>query len=203
MREVLGQFKIYPRGFLGTQLKERIERTQRLQENNNGFVPVKFSSFKKPNGVDDVNHEVEELYASYIKQSADCTSFEFRNRILHAALRAFGTPNFRFWFETQYQSPVLRDLHGAFLDDTLKFISTGRRDQPLETWAAIISITNNDDGSGKLSEYANEFFGISANGITRYARDSRVIDIVQDWCSKPNGIEDLLGTLHILFGAVN
>ncbi len=203
MPEVLGQFKIYPRGFLGAQLRERVERSQRLQENNNGFMPVKFSSFKKPNGVDDINHEVESLYASYIKRSADSTSFEFRNKILHAALRAFGTPNFRFWFEAQFESPVLTDLHHRFLDDTLQFIRTGRRDQALETWAAIISISNNDDGAGKLSEEAMDFFGISGGGVTRYPRDARIIGIVQDWCSQPNGIEDLLGTLHILFGAVN
>jgi len=200
MPEVRGQFKIYPRGFLGAHLRERIERQERLMENNTGFVPVKVNAFKKPNGVDDYNHEVEALYAAYIKRSADSTSFEFRNKILHAALRAFGTPNFRFWFEAQFESPVLSDLHYRFLDDTLGFIQSGRRELALETWAAIISISNKDDGDGKLSEKALDFLGISANGVTRYVRPAHMTDIVQSWCSQPNGIEDLLGTLHILFG---
>ena len=203
MREVVGQFKIYPRGFLGAHLRERIERSQRLQENNNGFMPVKFSAFKKPNGVDDFNHEVDGLYASYIKRSADSCSFEFRNKILHAALRAFGTPNFQFWFQSQFASPVLTDLHHRFLDDCLQFITTGRRDQSLETWSAIVHIDNDDAGIGKLSECAQEFFGISANGLHRYPRNTQLIGVIQDWCSQPNGIEDLLGTLHILFGAAN
>jgi hypothetical protein len=200
MPELRGEFKIYPRGFLGAHLRERIEQQQRLMENNTGFVPVKVNAFKKPNGVDDYNHEVAALYASYIKRSADSTSFEFRDKVLHAALRAFGTPNFRFWFEAQFQSPVLSDLHYRFLDDTLKFIQGGRREMSLETWGAIVSIANNDEGSGKLSEFANEFFGISSGGVNRYARDASLIDTIQCWCSQPNGIEDLLGTLHLLFG---
>jgi hypothetical protein len=29
-----------------------------------------------------------------------------------------------------------------------------------------------------------------------------VIDVVQKWCSQPNGIEDLLSAMHVLFGNV-
>lgn len=199
MPEATGTFKVYPRGFLGAQLKERVEQEQRLREDNHGFTAVKVSAFKKSNSVSDYNHEVEALYAAYIKSAPDVTSFEFRRRVLVAAMHAFGSSNFQFWYEAQMQSPVLGDLQARFLDDTLKFLRTGRREMSLETWAAILTIENNDGRLG-MSEYACDFFGITSKGQHRYSQNTLLTEVIQLWCSKHNGLEDLLGSLHILFG---
>lgn len=195
-----GTFKVYPRGFLGAILKERVQQENRLQENNTGFTTVKFSTFKKSNGVNDFNHMVEAVYASYVKRAPETTGFDFRRKVLIAALGAFGTKAFDFWFTSQFQSPVLGDLQRRFLDDTLHFIREGRRDMSLETWNSIIAIENNDAGPQPLSEYANEFFGISSRGRIRYPQNGQLNEVIQQWVAQPNGLEDLIGTLHILFG---
>lgn len=186
-------FKVYPRGFLGATLADRVDRERRLVETNTGFAPEKFSVYKRPTDISEFNRAVEKIYVSYVRQEPHTNSFGFREQVLRAALTAFGTSNFHAWYKLQIQSPVLGRLHRDFLDDTLRFITEGRRDMTLETWGSLIDIENADAGTVGISDYAREYFGSNRP-------DPSVIDVVQEWCSKPNGLEDLLGTLHILFG---
>lgn len=197
-----GALMLYPRGFLGARLGPQIKKYPRptdaqvrsLQNNVQLFQP----------GVASLpsNENVENLFRQYINGSASMGDARFRKKVLITALTAFGTPFFDYWFVQQLHSPSSGDLHRAFLDDTIKFIREGRRDQALETWASLLDFTDSGEVNTQVSEYAAEFFGISTNGQQRIRRMSSLNEIIQDWTSKPNGFGDLLHTLHVLFGSI-
>lgn len=203
MPNATAQIRMYPRGFLGDNFHPQTSRTpnrigqemKRFQYHAEGMI----GTDKAPQIT--ANPYVEALYAQMIKRTGNISSFEYREQILSAALAAFGTHDFQAWFETQFKSPACGEIHRRFLDDTLKFISEGRREMSLETWNALVLITDEGNPIGVMSEYSKKFFGGQMNdGIIRQRLNYKLTDIIQDWCSKPNGLEDLLGTLHILFG---
>lgn len=194
------QLKLYPRGFLGRMLGTRIERRSGLRENNLGFSLQKLNVMRDPKSFEEANAAVEALYGQYIKQAVKMSDFDFRRDVLVTALNAFGTHDFYTWYVAQFRGPSCGDLHRRFLDDTLSYIMNGHRDLSLENWDALLEIT--DAGAEKfvVSDTARQFFGIRETNVP-YEGRSRLTDVIQMWCSQPNGMEDLLGTLHILFGS--
>lgn len=193
-------FKVYPRGFLGAHLRDRVQTEQRLAENNNGFFAVKVSTLQSSKGPNNFNHTIESLYSAWIREEPDVQSFEFRERVLTAALQAFGTHDFKYWFLSQSNSPFVGPMQRDFLDDCLRFIDKGRRHLNLMNWGPLLVI-DNADGVPRASKVAIEFFGLPGSPSPASYSSYSLLDIVQMWCSKPGGLEDLLGTLHLLFGA--
>jgi hypothetical protein len=193
---------MYPRGFFGGNLQPQLVRSpppvgevQRMsyRYHVDTMAPTANSDLV-------ANPYVENLYSQYVKRSVNTNAFAFREKVLKATLSAFGTASFEIWFTTQYKSPACGDLHKRFLDDTLKFIRTGRREMALETWAALLQITDEGDVIGTYSKASNDYFGFKDNH--RDAEDYLVVDTMQRWLSHASGFEDMLGTLHILFGNI-
>ena len=180
MAKVLLQ--LYPRGFLGEQT----------------IPQAGMSSRSRP-----VPHQaVETLYTQYINRAVNTTSTEFRRKVLIVALRAFGTRDFEVWLSSQRQSPAAGDNHKGFLEDTVQFLATGKRDLDVMSWLTILDGGDTGEVSSDHSDLAKEFFGISSNGLNREPRNRSMVDVVQAWCAHPGGIEDILCTLHVLFGNV-
>lgn len=195
-------FRLYPRGFMGGDIRPQIERTPKPFGEPLAQQQYRVNDYKS--GVNGIaaNPHVEAIYAQYIKQSISTSSFEFRKQILQVALASFGTTQFDVWFAAQYTGPAAGDLHNRFLLDTLKFITEGRREMSLETWAALITITDEGDRIGKMPAKAELFFCPNPNGSVGRRQNTTLIEVIQSWCMRPNGLEDLLGTMHILFGNV-
>lgn len=199
--------RMFPRGFLGADLQPQLVRSP---DQVSSILTQKFAFHVDLVGLPGTsgkvnmmaNPHVEGLYVEYIKKTIMSGSFEFRKKVLHAALHAFGTADFNIWFEAQFKTPACGDLHKRFLDDILKFIVTGRRDMSLENWGSLITITDEGDNIGSISDYAKDFFGIGKGARVHDRQNYLLTEIIQRWCSQPNGFEDLLGTLHILFGNV-
>lgn len=141
---------------------------------------------------------VEKLYHQYIndRQAGNC--FDFREDVFKAALAVFGTKTFQQWYEAQFSSACVTDLHIRFLDDTLTFIRTGKREMSLENWASLIK-SGVGAGAGKMSEQARNYFAIGKS----YSYDSTWPGQLQDWCTSHGGFEDLLNFLHICFGGTH
>lgn len=190
-------FKVYPRGFLGSKLQDRVQKDTQLTQNNMGFMPVQMTAYKKSNGVNDYNHAVQELWGAFVREEPGVTGFEFRERVLRAALHAFGTSWFDLWFMAQLKSPFVGRNQRDFLDDCLRYLMGHPRRLFLSNWGPLLQIQNHE-GSLQPSETAREYFGLNGRGGLRKLT---LADTVQSWCSQPGGHEDLLGTLQILFGA--
>lgn len=195
-------FILYPRGFLGAQLKPTIKKHISPFSSEVKRLQPSVSLFHSQKSGDDlkVNEDVEALYAHMISRVTTLDDFEFRESLLKAALTAFGTQQFDFWYSQQQYIPAAGNLHREFLEDTLQFIETGTRAMHVQTWNDLINSNDTGHRQTVLSEKAMEFFGISSNGIRREPRNGSLIDVLITWTSQPGGFMDLLYTLHILFG---
>ncbi|MBB5409403.1 hypothetical protein HDG34_003344 [Paraburkholderia sp. HC6.4b] len=205
-----GALRLYPRGFLGKTLPPRLAVKPRPFDIRIRTTPVAGIVVPQQNTAD-ANAAVEMLYAQYIRRAAATMSFEFREKILIVALDAFGTASFTDWYATQPESPSFGDTHQRFLIDTLHFIRHGRRNLPLESWASFLLPF---DGGRRLAhagetpdeteptEAAEEFFSYmqSTQPIAAGPGTALLADVIQQWTSRAGGIEDLIGTLHLLFG---
>lgn len=202
--------RLYPRGFLGKTLPPRLVIKPRPFDLRIRTTPIAGIVIPQQNTAD-ASAAVEMLYAQTIRRAAATMSFEFREKILIVALDAFGTASFTDWYATQPESPSFGDTHQRFLDDTLHFIRHGRRDLSLESWASFllpfdggrrlahVSETTGENGPGETAE---EFFSYMQSTQPIAAGHGTVLlaDVIQQWTSRPGGIDDLLGTLHLLFG---
>ncbi len=187
--------RLYPRGFIGGLPKPRLERVSKPswidQLMSHQFT---VNRYRPADSTTVANPDVEVLYAAYIKQSGDVTSFDFRTRVLSVALKAFGTNDFRFWLAQQRTSPAVGERHQRFLRDMLRFIGGERRELPLDVWSSLL-VADNDGIPQGPDRFVEEWF---ATNFPSGA--ATTTNILQMWCSRYNGIEDLLVSLHLLFG---
>lgn len=191
------KLRLYPRGFLGSPEEPQNLRSEKPFTSVLQLMQYKMADNSGAGSYLHPNPHVEALYSKAIKQTVDAGSFAFHRDVLHVGLAAFGINGYRdgfqVWFRAQYHNPKAGDLHGRFLDDTLKFISTGKRDMSLETWASLVRMADEGDSIGRISDSAEAFFK---------NRNSELPLIVQEWCSQPSGIYDFLGSLHVLYGNI-
>ena len=197
-------FRLYPRGFLGGTIDPQLERTNSpYGDPDKTRHQYAINQHKNDAGSLLSSPHVDALYVDLIKNSVKFESPEFRTEALRVALSAFGTNNFLIWFTTQYSSPAASGIHNDFLLDTLKFISTGSRNMSVETWASILTITDEGNNIGRIPEKAKEFFGLNQYDVFSSAKvNVMLVDVIQKWCSHPGGLLDMVNTLHILFGDI-
>lgn len=201
------QFRIYPRGFYGKNVSFQTART--VNPISDAIARVQFDASNSKKTVSDIqpNPYVEGIYSDYIKQAINTHTFEFHERVLICAINAFGTKCFLTWYLTQFNSPMAGKLHNDFLEDTLRYINTGRRNISIETWMTLLQGTDEGNNIGKISDYARVFFKLGTGNIdlatVPHNSEYSIINIISAWCSNVNGMEDMLCTLHILFGNVN
>jgi hypothetical protein len=193
--------KIYPRGFLGKPLEAQLKAKPRSIASQLSSIAVKVNLFTPQVNSVDANPLVETLYGKWINRAPETTSFEFRKQVFIAALDAFGTDSFFHWYGAQMYSPSYGDMHRRFLEDTLLFLQEGRRTMSLETWAALVTIQDSGERVADLSDCAKEFFGVKVpDAQYRQPQNREIPEIIQRWVSHPRGFDDLVGSIHLLFG---
>ena len=199
MSTAFGKFKVYPRGFLGKTLEPTLLRksapSTTLQYDVSVFDPSEEKLVM-------ANTAIAELYAQMVRRDHLVDLFDFREKAFIEILAAFGTQDFVEWYVAQFSSPACGDLHLDFLDDCFGFILTGRRKMPVQTWAELVTSTDdNIHGRTELTPMAQRMFNRKylrelPRGDNYYALPR----LVQDWSAKPGGFTDLLQSAHLLFG---
>lgn len=164
----------------------------RVKESPRGFSggpALKLEGRKQDQG----DPDVVELYAEYMNAGVDSLTWTFRKKAITVALDAFDVID-GFSFTAQDANDHVFDYNYLFLLDTIKYLATGKRTQDLSTWGELIT---------QLPEARR---GVERNR-TQIEDCIRELDltmsaeaIVKAWCSWPQGIDDMICTLHILFG---
>jgi hypothetical protein len=198
-------FYIYPRGFIGAVPAAHIEKAPKsAAEIIHSGGQMKLNIYRADDHDLTANPEIEELYGTYIKRAGDTGSIAFKDKILEAALSAFGTRSFYAWVKQQHLSPSCGELHYRFLTETVAYLGGKKlREMSLQNWMFLISIEDSATATQRYHDVVADFFGLDSsnpNGAHIAKRNDDLIDVLQMWCSHPNGIEDLLQTLHLLFG---
>lgn len=199
-KALFGQFKIYPRGFLGAYLPPVIVGKQvDRSAGQNVYSPSIFDVNESKTVV--ANTELEKLYERYIRKDILIGDFQFREDVLRCMLKAFGTMDFEGWFMAQFQSPAFGKNHREFLNESIAFFNLGKpRRLSFNSWEAIITSKDDQDRDYVLEEYTAGLFGKTDHRHLAPSGKVNLVDVIQDWMRRPNGVGDLLQTGHILFG---
>lgn len=192
-------FRIYPRGFLGASVGidgSLSDRPFMSQIQTHQYHPEMFQPPKMPK---EVNNNVERLWQTVLDKQGIVGSFEFREKILQVAFEAFGTISFFDWIAVQLKGPSTGDMHIEFLKDTMKFIMTGKRKLSLHSWTDVLTLSSITSNETVTEAEIASFF---VNADTKQGMNIQLIDVIQRWCAQEGGFEDLVQTLHVLFGSI-
>lgn len=193
--------KLYIRGFFGSKKYS----TEALVQKR--YTPVRSVFDLSPEALQHVvmNEAIIEIYNQVVGRRVMHTKFDYRERVIQTALRAFGLDNFLVWAELNLESPTFSQLHADFITDTMRFIVTGKRDIPVDSWERMINQSANDpinkpcynpEVMRSFIEYFNNSINWNRNSLGNYANTV----VINRWLSHPTGFSDLVVSLYILFG---
>lgn len=196
MAKNIATYRMYPRGFYGADTGPVVEHTRTVENFTSG--PDLTLLIPPRTGQPNPSKRVSDLYQAYIDHPNLYDKFDFREDVIQAAYEIFGTDEFDSWFRRQFTSPAISDLHSKYLDETLHYIETGERVTKNLMWARLLdgsAVTNKPE---RISEDAKAFFFYPSG--TRRNHNSDLEGVLQQWLSYPNGLDDLISTMMVLFG---
>jgi len=131
---------------------------------------------------------VSELFRVYEQGAVDVTGMDFKLRILDCGLRLFG--DIREWMLLQRNNPNLLGYNLEFLRDTLKYIATGERDLSPLIWLDLVT---------ERSLHSTQAHHLTLPELS-IPKEIETPQMLQLWCSRKNGFQDLVQSLFLLFG---
>lgn len=140
-----------------------------------------------------VDTAVEHLLKHTMTTTSPLTAWPYRKQVLMEASRLFGK-SFFSWIATQYQNPYLYGRNFDFLEDTLRYIRTGRRRMGVRSWKALM-----EEKPAALPNMKQR--RVEPGLIPTYPTGTTTANVLTEWCSRPGGFEDLLQTLGVFYGA--
>lgn len=132
---------------------------------------------------------VNTLFGFLQDRTVNTTGWTYRNKVFQCALRMFG--DIDQWFKDQRNNPRITGYNLEFLKDTLQYIRTGVRELSIESWVELVAEENS---------HAAEPTHLIGKSLALGPQEN-TIKLLQAWCSRNGGFEDLVGTLHVLFGS--
>lgn len=195
------QLKIYPSGFLGSNLVPQTAPvdviTTAKQLFNKGLNP-KVSRYTG-------NQEVVSLWDDACAGSPAYHTFDFKMQVVEAGLRAFGTFKLIDWIGMQAESPYWSTNHRDWIDETLAFVYDGRRRRLSENnWRVLLTADQDNLSGERLSRIVRHYLlseKLRSEAVTHPFRGNITVgEFVADWCAREGGNQDLLGSLNNLFG---
>lgn len=198
------KLQIYPRGFLGRPLpfSPDVKATPfQIERKRKQFS---LSLLDTPSRKRYGDTTVANLFHVYVGSEGHINSHQFREKVFLCAASLFASRDFYFWYQSQKASPLYGDYQKKFLEDTILYLATGKRELSVTSWGTLITVSTNVPTSvNEDPEFVKEFFGQSTLGTgQRVPKNRDIVDILQLWWSKPAGVGDLLYTLYILFGDI-
>lgn len=190
------QVVVYPRGFAGFDIGLPI----RIIKPSNAQIfksIVHNNNFARENKVVISNTDVESLWNQLTNGDRFVSNASFREAILKAALIAFGTKDFREWVALQESNTYLTTTHNRFINDTFNFIKEGTRGLNIQMWMQLLAAEKTGD-MASIKINTEKYFNTKSPIHMRESVSLK--ETIIKWVSMPNGFEDLLGTLHVLFG---
>lgn len=132
---------------------------------------------------------VETLWSFLKDRTITVDSWSYERRVLDTALRLFG--DFDQWLADNRANPRVIGYSAGFIDDTVNYINTGLRQMSPLTWLELLH-EGDDAPSVTSTHFTPSHLSVQVGEST--------VQILQRWCAHPNGFEDLISTLHVLFG---
>ena len=191
------RFKVYPRGFLGVLSKTQDVRSESPMRETLVSSIQDYAHKEKDKGTGKITPHpgVSSMYSDVVKRSPNILTFEFDEFVYRNALSAFGTSDFEAWVDLQFESNMTGRNHHAFIEDMVRYITTGRMNASFITWNAILRISDEGDPIGHPSKLIQQYFSIRGHQYS-------VVDLIARYCQRPDGVNHLIETLNTLFGPI-
>ena len=139
------------------------------------------------------NPNVMALYKEWISPGFYTSSWRFKKALVDLALKIFDNKS-GFSFLEQDRNNHVVGFNYKFLLDTLKFIATGRRSMDIHTWGDLMT------QPVKAGTSVIERRDAIGRSIKELGIDLNPVALVQTWISHKDGAEDLMCSMHLLFG---
>ncbi len=196
----MDDLKLYVRGFFGSKtMASETVQTWKAR-------PILSVFDLTPEALQHVvaNESVVEVYNQMVRRQVIHTDFQFREKAVKVALRAFGMKNFLLWAQLNLQSPTFTQLHADFLNDTVRFITTGKREMRVDQWEKLIGPGSNDP-SDKPQLDMSLFNGLPLgySELQQAQTPNNLPNVICMWLSRQGGFTDMVMTLYTLFGEHN
>lgn len=134
------------------------------------------------------DESVAELFRAYESMVPNIDAMDFKLRVLDCAMRLFG--DFREWMLLQRNNPNMLGYNLEFLRDTLSYIATGERKFSPLVWLDLVA---------HRSGHSTQAHHLTTPELS-VPKSLNTSEVLQLWCARKGGFEDLLQTLFLLFG---
>lgn len=169
----MAKYFLYPRGILSGYRDIVDNESNSLVEDNIIYV----------NG----SSAVEDLW-EHFKNSNDSNPDRLIACTIAAQWLRVTQGDFAGWLALQEQNQYLKQRTIDFLEDTLKYIETGRRVMSIYTWQHLLS-----DADIRITQ------GLRPTLVTEFARNDTT-ELLSKWLSHRDGLADMMISLRSLFG---
>lgn len=142
--------------------------------------------------------EVDSLYDQFVNKKGDYTSWEFKHRVFLSAKRLIGT-SLRGWVRRHSNSTFIGQQGARFIEDTLKFITSGYRTVSAVNWLELVPVDVKEGMGDKPTMVNYDEVVVWGKG----AADETDINYLAKWCAHPRGFDDLLTSLYLMYGSAN
>ena len=110
--------------------------------------------------------------------------------IARKAASLFGGVDLFGFIQTNLQRGYFKtDLHFRFLQDTVEYIKTGRRNMSIHTWMQLLVVPGQSISKKHLAKTAYSMKSDSYRNVS-----------VMQWLTHEGGLQDLVLSLYIIFG---
>ena len=157
------------------------------------------SDFRIGDTVNLYDEGVEQLFQIYHKDNAIVRNFDFRERVIKTAIRAFdhGSDSIIPWIRAQLTQRTVGYIHRKFLYETIQFVLNKKpRTLDLMTYHRLIEAEDVGNRSQPGSDKPNE----ALENYVKSNQDCRLSRFIYGWVGSIDGYVDLLKTLEVIFG---
>lgn len=141
--------------------------------------------------------EVDDLYEEWSKNNTLIKTMEFREKIIKAAKNAFNNISIYNWLNIQKYANTVTSTHVNFISETIGFVLGSPRSIQTSQWIRLLEVSEKAQSINlDIDKYFNK------NNIQNQVKfsSSLLTDFIVIWVSQPNGFEDMLLSLYVIFG---
>lgn len=139
--------------------------------------------------------EVVELWRDYTTPGCRENGWTFYRRAIRLAMTLFSTQeNF---FKAADRNPSIHGYNYEFIMDTVRFIVTGQRNISVHMWPDLVN--HSDEGMIDVDRRHTMLDFLKGYSSSM---DQSTTGLIQRWIAQPDGINDLIHSLNILFGDI-
>lgn len=150
-----------------------------------------------------VNPQIMRSYEQLVRGDLKAQSFDFKERVIREAIKAFGVESLGVWLRHTLQQSTVTQTHIDFVEDFLNFAIYGKQRRLLpQTWETLIVGQTRGSDPLLIPDVIKRFLGSTdvGHGICAEQIDYSIPVFIARWLTNPTGFSDLVVTLNTLFG---